>query len=112
MANKIVENIINSIELITEAGIGAEIQHFFKNSDEVIEFNAELTNHKYYIDVILNKCELHDIKSHFLSFVAFIQYSYFTFYSRKADDNLIVYKMISGGSDMKGFYCELTYEHR
>lgn len=111
MANKIVENIISSIELITEPGIDAEIQHFFKNSDEVIEFSVEVANNKYYIDVMLKKSELHDIKSHFLSFVAFMQYSYFTFYSRKADDNLIVYKMISGGSDMKGFYCELTYEH-
>ncbi|WP_159565738.1 hypothetical protein [Budvicia diplopodorum] len=111
MANKIVENIISSIELITEPGIDSEIQHFLRSCDDVIEFSVEINESKYYIDLILKNSNLHDIKNHFLSFVAFMQYSYFTFYTRRADDNLIVYRLISGGSDMKGFYCELTYEH-
>lgn len=111
MANKIVENIISSIGLITDSGIDAEIQNFFRTDEQVTEYSVEVSDNKYFIDVALKDPNIHDIKAHFLSFVATMQYSYFTFYSRRADDNSIVYKLITGGSDMKGFYCELTYGH-
>ncbi|MBK5071666.1 hypothetical protein I2494_04715 [Budviciaceae bacterium BWR-B9] len=111
MANKIVDNIINSIELITDPWIDSEIHDFFHLDENVVEFSYEVIDNKYYIEVMLKQPDIHTIKMHFMSFVSLMQHSNFTFYSRKANDQIISYRLISGGSDMKGFYCEVNYEH-
>ncbi|GKX60811.1 hypothetical protein [Leminorella grimontii] len=111
MANRIVENIISSIELITDPWIDSSIYDFFHQHEAVLEFSYEVIENKYIIDVSLRRTELHEIKEHFMAFVTAMQYSYFTFYSRRANDHIISYRLISGGSDMKGFYCEVNYTH-
>ncbi|AKJ43155.1 hypothetical protein [Pragia fontium] len=111
MANKIVENIISSIELITDPWIDSQLHDFYHNDENVVEFSYELIDNKYYISVMLKQPDIHTIKIHFMSLVSLMQYSYFTFYSRKANEHLVSYKLISGGSDMKGFYCEINYGH-
>lgn len=75
------------------------------------EFSYEVIDNKYVVEVSLKGSELHEIKEHFMTFVSVMQYAYFTFYSRRANDRIISYRLISGGSDMKGFYCEVNYAH-
>lgn len=111
MANKIVENIISSIELIIDPWVDSELRDYYYNDDNVVEFSYEVIDNKYYIEVKLKQADIHSISMHFMAFVSLMQNSSFTFYSRKTNERLISYKLISGGSDMKGFYCEVNYQH-
>lgn len=105
----IINKIVNELDLITDPGINIELNVFFREREDVKNYDILIQDNKYLIEIKMKNFDCFSVERLFKYLLNFIQYSNFTFYQRKSLDKSITYQFITASENMKGFYCQIVF---
>ncbi|MHC5225736.1 hypothetical protein [Ignatzschineria sp. LJL83] len=100
------------LQIIFDSGLSIEMQVFLNSlKDEKIikDFDFFTKPKGYFIDVFVKEYDKYIVEDLFLSFVKWIEYSYFTFYTKEYNVDSSSYQIISGLSDLIAFNCMISF---